>query len=131
MHEYSVVRELISALLPRLESHQGDVTAIFLKKGELRILSDIAMKNAFELLASGTRLEGAELIVESVAVRASCDGCGYVGDVDYVKDDTFHYAIPILSCPSCGSEVEIQTGRELYVDRVTLRTDDERETNGD
>jgi len=130
MHEYSVVRELISALLPRLEAHNGDVTTVFLKKGELRILSDVAIKNAFDLLAQGTRLEGAELIIESVAVRASCGGCGYVGDIDYVKDDTFHYAIPILSCPNCGSEIEIQAGRELYVDRVTLRSGAERETNG-
>jgi len=63
MHEYSVVAELVSALLPRLEEHPGEVTTVFLKRGELRILSDWALKNAFEIVTEGTRLEGASLIV--------------------------------------------------------------------
>ena len=100
MHEYSVASELISALLPRIEDHPGRVRAVILVKGELRILSDEAMLNAFDLLARETRLEGAELVIEPVEVRVRCGACGYEGAAEHVREEAFHFAIPILSCPS-------------------------------
>ena len=123
MHEYSVVTELISGLLPKLEDHSGRVSVVFLVKGELRILSDTALQSAFELLSQRTRLEGAELVIESVEVRVCCRSCDYVGPAEHDCEGSFHFAIPILSCPSCGAEVDIEAGRELYVDRVTLQTE--------
>jgi hydrogenase nickel incorporation protein HypA/HybF len=120
MHEYSVASELISALLPKLEEHPGRVTAVILVKGELRILSDEAMRNAFELLARETRLEGSELVIEAVEVRVCCGACGYEGSAEHVREEAFHFAIPILSCPTCAGEVDVVAGRELYVDRVTI-----------
>ncbi len=123
MHEYSVVSELISALLPKLEEHAGRISAVILVKGELRILSDTALKSAFELLARGTRLEGSELVIEPVEVRVRCRTCGYEGAADHVREESFHFSIPILSCPTCGAEVDVEAGRELYVDRVTIQTE--------
>lgn len=123
MHEYSVVSELISALLPRLEEHAGRVDAVVLVKGELRILSDEAVVNAYELLSQGTRLEGSKLVIEPVAVRVRCRLCGYDGPAEHVREERFHFAIPVLSCPTCGAEVDVEAGRELYVDRVTIQTD--------
>ena len=123
MHEYSVVSELISALLPKLEGHPGRVSAVILVKGELRILSDTSLQNAFELLAQGTRLETADLVIEPVEVRVRCRSCGYEGPTEHVREESFHFAIPILSCPTCGAEVDIAAGRELYVDRVTIQTE--------
>ncbi len=123
MHEYSVVSELISALLPKLDDHPGRVSAVILVKGELRILSDTSLQNAFELLAQETRLEGAELVIEPVEVRVRCRSCGFEGSPEHVREESFHFAIPILSCPTCGAEVDIEAGRELYVDRVTIQTE--------
>jgi len=122
MHEYSVVADLVSALLPRLEEHPGEVTAVFLKRGELRILSDYALKSAFEIVTEGTRLEGASLEIEVIPVRVVCEKCGYEGSVEYLKDEAFHFVIPILTCPRCGQEVRIVSGRELAVERVSIRT---------
>ena len=122
MHEYSVASELINALLPQAETIEGQIVGVILKKGEMRILSDQALTNAFELLAEGTPLEGARLVVELVPVTVSCSSCGYEGSVDHVSDEAFHFAVPILSCPKCQSEVDLQTGRELFVDRLTVQT---------
>lgn len=122
MHEYSVASELINALLPQAETIEGQIVGVLLKKGEMRILSDQALINAFELLAEGTPFEKARLVIESVPVRVSCASCGYEGAVDHVSDDAFHFSVPILSCPQCQSEVDMQTGRELYVDRLTVQT---------
>ena len=123
MHEYSVVTELISALLPQLEDHAGRVSAVVLVKGELRILSDTALRNAFELLSQGTRLEGSELVIEPIEVRVHCRSCDYVGSAEHVREESCHIVFPIMSCPSCGAEVDIEAGRELYVDRVTMQTE--------
>jgi len=123
MHEYSVISELISSVLPQLEDHAGQVTAVFLVKGELRILSDTALRNAFELLSHETRLEGAELVIEPIEVRVRCRSCDYMGPAEHVREELFHFAIPILTCPSCSGEVDIEAGRELYVDRVTMQTE--------
>ena len=122
MHEYSVASELISALLPKAETIEGLIVGVILKNGEMSILSDQALANAFELLAEGTLFENARLIVEAIPVSVSCASCGYTGAVDHVSDDAFHFAVPILSCPKCQSEVDLQTGRELYVDRLTVQT---------
>ncbi|MBE0635686.1 hydrogenase maturation nickel metallochaperone HypA [Candidatus Bipolaricaulota bacterium] len=127
MHEYSVASEMIHALLPKAETIDGRIVAVILKKGEMRILSDQALANAFELLAQGTVLENARLVVELVSVRVSCPACGYEGAVDHVSDDAFHFAVPILSCPTCQSEVDMKAGRELYVDSLTVQTPSEAE----
>jgi len=125
MHEYSIASELVSALLEKLAEHSGRVSKVFVQKGELRILSDPALGTAFEMLAQGTRLEGAELVIEVVPARISCSACGYEGVAEYAENETFHYAIPILSCPKCEAAITVLSGRELSVDRVTLETEDD------
>lgn len=123
MHEYSVAAELINALLPQLEAIEGQITGVNLKKGEMRILSDQALANAFRMLAEGTRLETAQLVIEQVPVGVLCSSCGYQGNVDHVSDDAFHFvAVPVLTCPNCDSEVDVKTGRELHVDSLTVQT---------
>lgn len=120
MHEYAVASELITSLLPRLEDVSGKIVSIHLKKGELRILSDQALMDAFEMLAEGTRLEGAQLEIEHVAVSLHCRTCGYEGRGETVSDDAFHFSLPVLTCPRCSGEVEVLSGRELYVGKVTV-----------
>jgi hydrogenase nickel incorporation protein HypA/HybF len=121
MHEYAVVDELLAALLPRLEPISGDVTAVFVQKGELRVLSERALESAFELLSRGTRLEGARLVVEPVTAAVACAQCSYQGVPTYHQDEGWHFAIPILSCPLCGGGVSVVSGRELCVDRVAVK----------
>jgi hydrogenase nickel incorporation protein HypA/HybF len=130
MHEYSVAAELINALLPQIEKIEGQITGVNLKKGEMRILSDHALTNAFRMLAEGTRLETAQLVIEQVPVSVLCPSCGYQGIVEHVSDDAFHFvAVPILTCPKCESEVDVKTGRELHVDGLTVQTP--TDANGD
>lgn len=120
MHEYAVVDELIGALVPRLAEHPGRIQTVVVRKGELRILSDRALENAFEILSRGTRLEGARLVVETVAAAVSCRSCGYRGAAERLGDDGDHFSVPVLTCPRCRGDVQVEAGRELYVDHVTL-----------
>jgi hydrogenase nickel incorporation protein HypA/HybF len=125
MHEYSVVSQLVTALCEQLDGHRGRVVEVLLHKGELRVLSDPALINAFEMVVQGTRLDGATLRIETVKTVIRCAACGYDGAPEVLNDPTFHYAIPVLTCPQCGGEVELVAGRELYVDQVTMETEDE------
>ncbi|MEN6369478.1 MAG: hydrogenase maturation nickel metallochaperone HypA [Thermotogota bacterium] len=118
-----MVDELIGALVPRLAEHPGRVRTVVVRKGELRILSDHALANAFEILARGTRLEGADLVLETVATVVSCTTCGYHGPAGRFGGEDDHFSIPVLSCPQCGADVHVDAGRELYVDHVTLSDD--------
>jgi len=130
MHEYSVASELVSSLLPVLKQHHGAVKRVFLKKGELRILSDRALANAFDVMKQGTPLEGATLCIEAVAAHVVCDACGFEGAPEHLSDEAMHFSVPILSCPRCARDVRVTQGRELFVDRLTLdvQSGEEHET---
>ncbi len=125
MHEYSVVSELVSRLLENLEGIDGRILSVRLKKGELRILSDVALENAFEILRSGTRLEKARLQIETIPASVRCEGCGYGGPAAHLDEEGLHASIPILACPRCGGTVDVTSGRELLVDSVRVASPQE------
>jgi len=127
MHEYTVVSELVTGLLRSLKGVDGTVVSVHLKKGELRILSDAALGLAFEILRSGTRLEEASLQVETIPTSVHCRACGYAGPAAHLDDKAFRSSIPVLTCPRCGGEVKVTSGRELFVDSVRVAS---RETPG-
>ncbi|MGD9676320.1 MAG: hydrogenase maturation nickel metallochaperone HypA [Candidatus Bipolaricaulia bacterium] len=115
-----MVDALIRAVLPRVAEHPGRIRTLVLKKGELRILSDRALGNAFEILSQGTRLAGAQLVVELVPTIVACSACGYRGAAERLGEAGDHFSTPVLACPVCAAPVDIVAGRELYIDRVTL-----------
>jgi len=130
MHEYSVAAELVNALLPQAETIDGQIVGVLLKKGEMRILSDQSLINAFDMVIQDTPLSRAKLSIEVVPVSVSCPSCGYEGAVDHVSDEAFHFSVPILTCPKCQSEVDMKTGRELHVDQLTVETTEQTDADG-
>ncbi|MCS7240086.1 MAG: hydrogenase maturation nickel metallochaperone HypA, partial [Candidatus Bipolaricaulota bacterium] len=55
-----------------------------------------------------------------VPVRVRCPSCGYAGEARYLTEEGWHIAVPILSCPCCGSPVGIEEGRELAIVGLTV-----------
>ncbi len=79
--------------------------------GHLRQVVPSALGFAFDLLAQGTELEGADLTIEEVPAAGVCRDCG----ADTVLPD-----FP-LQCRSCGGlDVEVTAGEELLVDSLEL-----------
>ena len=117
MHEYSLAQSLLSSLLEYLRRHPvpGRIKKVHVQKGELVVLSEWALKEAFSILAEGTVLSGAELAIENVPVRVRCPSCGYEGDARYLTEEGWHLSVPILSCPRCGERVELLSGKELAI----------------
>lgn len=128
MHEYAIAEELVRTVLTQL-AKRGlggvEVEEVHLRKGELRLLADEALEQAYRVLTAGTPLEGSRLILEEVKAEVACGGCGYHGPVEYSGDPAFHFTAPLLGCPHCGAPVEIVHGRELELARLVINTPEE------
>jgi len=102
-------------------AHAGGrrVTKVELKVGHLRQVVPSALEFAFGLVAEGTELEGAALVLDTVPAAGRCRGCGA---------DTPLPEFPLL-CAHCGGfDVEVLQGEELLVD--SLEIEEPLVTNG-
>jgi hydrogenase nickel incorporation protein HypA/HybF len=109
MHELSIAEAVVGIA----DRHAGGrrVTVVELKVGHLRQVVPSALEFAFELVAQGTAVEGAELKMEQVAAAGDCRGCGA---------ETPLPEFP-LACRFCGGlDVEVTRGEELLVDSLEL-----------
>ncbi len=104
MHELSLADAVVA--IARDHARGRRVSAVEVRIGRLRQVVPDALAFAFELTAHGTVVAGAELAVEEIPARVSCDACGAESDVD---------AFP-FACAGCGAlDVEVIRGDEFHV----------------
>jgi len=110
MHELSIA----DAVVQIAARHAGPgrrVARVELKVGSLRQVVPQALEFAFGLVAEGTPVEGAELVLEVVTAAGRCRACGTESELP---------AFPLL-CAACGSaDLELIRGEELLVDALEL-----------
>jgi hydrogenase nickel incorporation protein HypA/HybF len=109
VHELS----LADAIVATAARYAGErrVARIEVKVGHLRQVVPSALEFAFELVAEGTPVEGAELVLEEVPVRVACRECAAESRVSDFP----------LACASCGGlHVDVIAGEELFVDALEL-----------
>jgi hydrogenase nickel incorporation protein HypA/HybF len=117
VHELSIADAVVRIASAHASGRR--VRRVELRVGHLRQVVPSALKFAFELLANGTPLEGAELVIEDVPVSGSCRACGV---------ETTMTRFP-LQCSACGGlDLELTAGEELLVDALEL--DEEMTTEG-
>ena len=117
MHELSIAESVVRIA----EQHAAGrpVAVVELKVGHLRQVVPSALAFAFELVAQGTCVEGAELKMEEIPAAGRCRGCGTESELD---------GFPLL-CPRCGSwDLELRRGEELLVEALELEN---ATTNGE
>lgn len=116
VHEYSLMEDVVASLTASLEregiTRQGTVKEIVLRIGALDIHSEASFRQAFEVLAQGTLLEGARLNVEIIPAQYQCPACGYDGRVG-VGDADGHQAEPVVECAQCGHPCIVTGGRGI------------------
>ena len=113
MHELAIAEALVDIVTDHARGRQ--VTRVDVKVGHLRQVVPSALEFAFELLTSGTALEGAQLVIEHVPARGRCRACG---------EETVMEAFP-LQCARCGGlDLELLAGDELLVDSLEVETDE-------
>ena len=109
MHELSIAEAVVRIA----ERHAAGrrVARVELKVGHLRQVVPSALEFAFELVAQGTVVEGAELAMEEVPAAGRCRSC---------DAETAFGGFP-FTCSACGGlDVEVTRGEELLVDSLEL-----------
>jgi hydrogenase nickel incorporation protein HypA/HybF len=109
MHELSIAEAIVAIAEEHARGRR--VAKVEVKVGHLRQVVPSALSFAFELVAEGTTLEGAELEIEEVPAQIVCRSCANVSRVT-----EFPFA-----CNSCyGVDVDVKSGDELFVDALEL-----------
>jgi hydrogenase nickel incorporation protein HypA/HybF len=108
MHEASIVSGLMALLLKQAAKHGVDrISRVTVKVGKLRSVEPRALTACFEVFAEETIAEGAELVVDTVPIRAHCDDCGA----------EFEISGFVFRCNHCqSSHVTLTSGEELYIE---------------
>ena len=109
MHELS----LAAAIADIVDRHARGrrVTRVEVAIGHLRQAAPAALRFGFQLVSTGTSLEGAKLAIRRVPVRGLCRICG-----EEVEPETWP-----LACPGCESfELAITGGEELSVEAIEV-----------
>jgi hydrogenase nickel incorporation protein HypA/HybF len=109
MHELSIADAIVSIAARNARGRR--VAVVEVAVGELRQVVPSALELAFELCATGTVVEGAELRLASVPIRLACRRCATESGAD---------AFP-LRCSRCGGvDVEVVAGEELQIEALEL-----------
>ena len=104
MHELSLTQSIVEICT----QHAGDrrVLSVTLEIGDLSGVVPEAVEFCFEACTAGTSLEGARLLIERIAPKGTCRGCGAEVSPSTLFDP----------CPACGGyRIELLTGEELRV----------------
>jgi hydrogenase nickel incorporation protein HypA/HybF len=108
VHELAITQSVVDAVTERTGSAR--VATVRVRVGRLAGVVPDAMRFCFELVTSGTALDGAVLEFDQPEGRGRCRTCG----ADFVLADL------ILLCVCGSADVEVLAGRELAVASVVL-----------
>ncbi len=114
MHELSVTSYLVDAVDAQArELGAKRVLTINLIVGERSGIVDDSLRFYLEMLAPGTLVEGAELVVNRTSLRFHCGAC----DADY------HPKGADFECPSCGIVgTLVDDGSDLLIESLEIET---------
>ena len=113
MHELSIVEALIDQVGQELEraGQQGRVLRLELSIGRLSGVHGESLRFAFRLLAPGTVVADAELVLQEPKAVCRCQACNAVVEIDDL----------VVQCPRCTSgEITIEGGRELVLQSIEI-----------
>ncbi len=109
MHELAIAGHVVDIAARHADGRK--VTKVYLKVGHLRQVVPSALSFSFDLVAQGTSVEEAELVLEEVPAAGLCRKCGAESRLE---------AFP-LQCASCGGlDLEITHGEDLYVESLEM-----------
>jgi len=113
MHELSIVEALIDQVGRELHraGQQGPVARLELSIGRLSGVNCQSVRFAFGLLAQGTPVENAEIVIQQPKAVCVCHACGARTEIDDL----------VIQCPRCSSDdIAIEGGRELLLQSIEI-----------
>jgi hydrogenase nickel insertion protein HypA len=114
MHEYAFMQEVINAILTQIsaEAAPGSVAEVILKVGVFEVHSEAAARQAFQVQAQGTLLEGAHLTLSVIPPICECQSCGLAQSFA-IEHHHHHDPLPVTECPQCGALAPLTGGRGI------------------
>jgi hydrogenase nickel incorporation protein HypA/HybF len=105
MHEVGLMQNALDMAFAHVQRAGATrIHRMCLRVGELSGVVPEALELAFGAAAPGTPADGAELIIERIAVVCRCEHC----------NQTFQPEDVVYLCPICGAiNSRVQQGREL------------------
>jgi hydrogenase nickel incorporation protein HypA/HybF len=114
MHELAIAASVVQIASEHARGRR--VRAVRVAAGQLRQVVPDALAFAFELVAAGTPVQGAELELRTVPAVVRCRGCDARSE---------QHAFP-LRCAACGEfDVEVVAGEELVVEELEVEEEAE------
>jgi Zn finger protein HypA/HybF involved in hydrogenase expression len=111
MHDYHAIEALVERLTQEPDADQ--ITEVHIDADA--IYSPEALLQAYEMLTSGTPLEGSVLVVQESRKEWECSACGHSWTIS--PDDLVGH---MLVCPSCGGLTSIEGRGGIEVVSVSL-----------
>ena len=107
MHEMSIAQSLLDVIKEEMRKNKATVLkSVLIHIGQLSAIVPESLSFCFEVMTSGTELEGAKLIMEVIPLTGNCRECGQAFEI---KDYAFE-------CPFCdGKDIETLSGQELSI----------------
>jgi hydrogenase nickel incorporation protein HypA/HybF len=111
MHELSLARDLLGAIERKLDRSNAQVVRVSVCFGSAAGIVPESLRFAFRVVCEGTRVEGAELSITTIAARSRCVDCGIVFEFDGL----------IGRCPDCGRlGGELLSGNEMILRTIEV-----------
>jgi hydrogenase nickel incorporation protein HypA/HybF len=113
MHELSIALSIVDLATDAADKNGGGkVEALYLKLGKLSGVGKDSLLFSWDLACSGTRIEGARLVIEDVPVTVHCSFCERERTIDSINNFT---------CPVCGDpSTKVLGGRELQLSAMEI-----------
>ena len=107
MHEMSIAQSLLDVIEEEMRKHNAtELKSVLVHIGQLSAIVPESLSFCFEIMTSGTELEGAKLNMEIIPLIGNCRKCGQSFEIK-------HYA---FECPYCsGTDIETLSGQELSI----------------
>mgnify|MGYP001613283012 CR=1 FL=1 len=112
MHEMGIaiqIADIVAQSVPPDDAVR--IRSVRLRLGKLAAVVPESLRQCFAVVARGTRVEGALLLISEVGVSVACRDCDAQSDIERLP----------FACATCGSgNVEIVAGREMIVESVEV-----------
>lgn len=112
MHEYPITERIVQMAEEHCRESGADrVVTIHLVCGDYSGFVPESIHMYFDLIAEGTRCDGAEIDIRRVKPKLKCPSCG-----------TLFERKPLsFACPSCGTDGEpTEIGKEFYIESIEV-----------
>ena len=112
MHEMTIAQSMIEIINEEmLKNKATNLRSVRLNIGQMSAVVPDSLSFCFEVITSGTELEGAKLIMDIIPLKGCCHACEEEFEI---KDYTF-------TCPACGNtKIEAVSGHDLSIVEIEV-----------